>query len=86
MTDLKQRFEQAANDVQDLSQRPDNATLLRLYALFKQGTVGDVQGERPGFMDFKGAAKYDAWEKLEGTPSQDAMGQYVDLVGSLKNS
>jgi len=84
MSDLKSRFEQAAEDAQSLPSRPDNATLLRMYALFKQATLGDVQGERPGFMDFKAVAKYEAWEKLEATTREDAMQQYVDLVDSLK--
>ena len=83
-SDLKQQFEQAAIDVKDLSERPDNDTLLRLYALFKQGSEGDVSGEKPGFFDFVGTAKYEAWGKLKGTAQDDAMKKYVDLVKKLR--
>ncbi|PZO66254.1 MAG: acyl-CoA-binding protein [Pseudoxanthomonas suwonensis] len=83
MSDLKTRFEQAANAVQGLSERPDNDTLLRLYALYKQGSEGDVHGDKPGFFDFVGTAKYEAWTKLKGTSQTDAMQRYVDLVAKL---
>ena len=84
MSDLQTSFEQAARDVQSLSERPDNDTLLRLYALYKQGSEGDVSGPKPGFFDFVGTAKYEAWEKLAGTKSEDAMKKYVDLVKKLR--
>ena len=83
MSDLKARFEQAAKDVQTLSERPDNDTLLRLYALYKQGSEGDVSGPKPGFFDFVGTAKYEAWAKLKGTSADEAMQKYVDLVKKL---
>lgn len=83
MADLKSQFEKAAADVKKLSERPDNDTMLRLYALYKQGSEGDVKGARPGFLDFVGAAKYEAWEKLQGTSSEQAMKKYVDLVKKL---
>jgi acyl-CoA-binding protein len=83
MPDLKAAFEKAAADVKALSDRPDNDTMLRLYALYKQGSQGDVQGDRPGFLDFVGAAKYEAWEKLQGTSSEQAMKKYVALVQQL---
>ena len=82
-TDLKTQFEQAAKDVHKLPDRPDNDTMLKLYALYKQGTEGDVKGEKPGFFDFVGAAKYDAWSKLKGTGEADAQKKYVDLVKKL---
>ena len=82
--DPKQKFEQAARDVQGLPERPDNDTLLRLYALYKQGAEGDVSGAKPGFFDFVGTAKYEAWAKLKGTTQDDAMKKYVDLVKRLK--
>ena len=84
MTDLDTRFKQAAEDVQDLDQRPDNDTLLKLYALYKQGSEGDVSGEKPGFFDFVGVAKYEAWEKLQGMEGEEAKRKYVELVDSLK--
>jgi acyl-CoA-binding protein len=84
MSDLQTQFEAAAQEVQSLSKKPDDQSLLKLYALYKQGTVGDVQGSRPGFSDFAGRFKYDAWAKLKGTSKEDAMQKYVDLVGQLK--
>ena len=83
MSDLKARFEQAAKDVQGLSERPDNDTLLRLYAFYKQGSEGDVTGPKPGFFDFVGTAKYEAWAKLKGTAQDEAMQKYIDLVKKL---
>ena len=84
MSDLKAAFEQAAIDVKALAERPDNDTLLRLYALYKQGAEGDVRGPKPGFFDFVGTAKYEAWQKLAGTSQEAAMQQYVDLVKNLR--
>ena len=83
MTDLNDVFENAQKAIKTLTQKPDDATLLKLYALYKQGAVGDVQGDKPGFFDFVGAAKYEAWGKLEGTSSEDAQQKYVDLVNKL---
>ena len=83
MADLKSAFEQASRDIQTLSERPDNDTLLRLYGLYKQGSEGDVKGDKPGFFDFVGTAKYEAWAKLAGTGQDDAMKKYVDLVKKL---
>ena len=83
MADLQQQFEQAAKDVKALPERPDNDTMLRLYALYKQGSEGDVKGDKPGFFDFVGAAKYEAWEKLRGTSQEQAQKKYVDLVKKL---
>ena len=84
MADLKTEFEQAAKDVMALAERPDNDALLRLYALYKQGSEGDVSGPKPGFFDFVGTAKYEAWAKLKGTAQDEAMRKYVDLVKKLK--
>ncbi len=86
MSDLATRFQAAADASKQLSKRPDNETLLKLYATFKQGSNGDVEGKRPGFTDLVGRAKYDAWAKLKGTPKEDAMQQYIDVVESLKNA
>ena len=85
MSDLKQRFEQAAVDVQQLPEKPDNNILLKLYSLFKQGNLGDVTGEKPGLGDFKGAAKYNAWSQLKGMSQEQAMQDYIALVVSLKD-
>ena len=83
MADLNADFQKAAKDVMDLAERPDNDTMLRLYALFKQGSEGDVSGPKPGFFDFVGTAKYEAWAKLAGTSQDDAMQKYIDLVKKL---
>jgi acyl-CoA-binding protein len=84
MTDIDQQFAQAQTDVTQLPERPGNLTLLRLYALFKQGSSGDVSGEKPGFTDIVGKYKYDAWAALAGTPADTAKARYVELVESLK--
>ena len=83
MSDLQAQFEQAAKDVPALAERPDNDTLLRLYALYKQGAEGDVSGAKPGFFDFVGTAKYEAWAKLKGTAQDEAKQKYVALVKKL---
>ena len=77
-------FEQAVADSKNLSERPSNDILLKLYGLYKQVTDGDVHGERPGGFDFKGAAKYDAWEAQKGKNKEDAAKEYIELVNSLK--
>ena len=83
MTDLRHEFEQAAEDIQRLGQRPDNDTLLKLYALYKQGSEGNVHGEQPGFFDFVGTAKYEAWAQLRGVSEGEAMQRYIELVREL---
>ena len=67
-----------------LKERPDNNTLLQLYALYKQATAGDVEGKRPGFTDMVGRAKYDAWAAIKGTAKDEAMKKYIGLVDTLK--
>ncbi|MBS0432607.1 MAG: acyl-CoA-binding protein [Proteobacteria bacterium] len=85
MSDLALEFEQATSDVQLLAQRPDNDTLLKLYALYKQGSRGDVSGAKPGFFDFVGTAKYEAWARLRGMPEDEARQKYVELVRKLES-
>jgi diazepam-binding inhibitor (GABA receptor modulator, acyl-CoA-binding protein) len=80
MSDLKKLFEKAAKDVMKAKQDPGNEMKLRLYAHYKQGTEGDVTGERPGFTDFAGRAKFDAWTKIKGMSKEDAQKAYVKLV------
>ncbi|MGH8455454.1 MAG: acyl-CoA-binding protein [Stenotrophobium sp.] len=83
MADLKALFEQAQKDVKTLTKKPSNEDLLTLYALFKQGTVGDVSGSRPGMMDMVGRAKYDTWNKLKGAAKDASMQKYIDKVKAL---
>jgi diazepam-binding inhibitor (GABA receptor modulator, acyl-CoA-binding protein) len=84
MADLKAQFEAAMADSKNLAERPDNATLLKIYSLYKQGSAGDNTEKKPGFGDMVGRAKWDAWNSLKGTSTDDAMQQYVDLIESLK--
>ena len=84
MADLKAQFEAAVADSKQLPEKPDNMTLLQIYALYKQATAGDVEGKRPGFTDMVGRAKYDAWADLKGKSSEEAMQEYIDLIESLK--
>lgn len=84
MADLKAAFEKAVADSKNLPEKPDNATLLKIYALYKQATAGDVEGKRPGFTDMVGRAKWDAWNEVKGTSSDDAMQSYIDLIEDLK--
>jgi diazepam-binding inhibitor (GABA receptor modulator, acyl-CoA-binding protein) len=82
----KEEFDQATVRSKELTERPSNEDLLKLYSLFKQATEGEVTGERPGGFDFKGAAKYDAWETLKGMSTEEAMSNYVELVNKLHSS
>ena len=84
MADLKTQFEQAVAESKQLPEKPDNMTLLKIYALYKQASAGDVEGKRPGFTDMVGRAKFDAWAELKGKSADEAMQEYVDLIESLK--
>jgi acyl-CoA-binding protein len=84
MATLQEQFQAAQADVQRLSERPDNDTLLELYSFYKQATEGDVTGDKPGPFDFKARAKYDAWEARKGMSQEVAMKAYVRLVEHLK--
>ncbi len=86
MSELETQFKIAADQVQKFKQRPDDDVLLKLYALYKQATKGDVSGKRPGFGDFVGKAKYDAWAKTKGLSKTEAMEQYIELVEKLKKN
>jgi diazepam-binding inhibitor (GABA receptor modulator, acyl-CoA-binding protein) len=84
LSNLKAQFDAAMADSKNLAERPDNATLLKIYSLYKQGSTGDNAEKKPGFSDMVGRAKWDAWNSLKGTSTDDAMQQYVDLIESLK--
>lgn len=83
MSDLQAAFDAAVAQSKQLSERPDNMTLLRLYALFKQASEGDASGDRPGMTDFVGRAKWDAWKALAGTAQDEARQRYIDLIDEL---
>ena len=83
MSNLQAKFEAAVAESKNLTERPDNATLLKIYALYKQASTGDNTEKKPGFSDMVGRAKWDAWNGFKGTSNQDAMQQYVDLIESL---
>ena len=83
MSDLKKKFEAAVANSKNLTERPDNATLLKIYALYKQASSGDNTEKKPGFVDMVGRAKWDAWNAIKGTSTKDARQKYVDLIESL---
>ena len=83
MSDLNAQFEAAYERTQQLTKRPDTATLLKLYSLYKQATEGDNTRPKPGFTDMVARAKWDAWNALKGTSGDDARQQYIDLIDSL---
>jgi diazepam-binding inhibitor (GABA receptor modulator, acyl-CoA-binding protein) len=80
MSDLAQRFTDAQAKIKPVTGL-DNTTMLELYALYKQSTTGDATGSRPGMLDVKGRAKFDAWAKHKGTSKDAAMEAYIALVG-----
>ena len=82
---LQAQFDAAQAASKNLAERPDNMTLLEIYALFKQSTAGDVSGERPGFTDMVARAKYDAWVGVKGLSKDQAMQRYVDLITDLQD-
>jgi acyl-CoA-binding protein len=84
MADIPSAFEAAVVASKQLPEKPDNMTLLKLYALYKQATEGDAQGKRPGFTDLVGRAKFDAWAAVKGQNADEAMQEYIDLIDSLK--
>lgn len=83
MDEITTKFEEAQARVKGLAKAPSTDELLELYALYKQGTSGDATGSRPGMMDFKGRAKFDAWAGKKGVAKEDAMKKYVALVDRL---
>lgn len=81
---LTEQFETAVADSKKLTERPDNNTMLQMYALYKQATSGDVEGKRPGMMDMINRAKYDAWAGIKGKSKDEAMQEYIDTIEDLK--
>ena len=84
MADLKAAFEAAVANSKNLSERPDNGTLLKIYALYKQATAGDNTEKKPGFADMVGRAKWDAWDRQKGKGQEQAQQEYIELVAQLK--
>lgn len=82
---MSSEFLQAADDVKSLTTRPSDQDLLELYSLYKQATAGDCNTQRPGMMDFKGKAKWDAWNGLKGTSKEEAEKKYIAKVAALKS-
>ncbi|KAM3857074.1 acyl-CoA-binding domain-containing protein 7-like [Diretmus argenteus] len=80
----QESFEKAAEDVKILKTRPNNGELSEIYGLYKQATVGDVNIGRPGFIDFAGRAKWDAWSTKKGLSKDEATTSYITLVEQLK--
>ena len=84
MSDLQAALDAGVKNSTSLRERPDNATLLKIYALYKQATEGDNEAKKPSFTDMVGRAKWDAWEKLKDMSPDDAKQQYIDLIESLR--
>ena len=82
---LQARFAEAQTASKNLAERPDNMTMLEIYALYKQATAGDIEGDRPGFTDMVARAKFDAWTGVKGLSKDQAMQQYVDLIMDLQD-
>ena len=82
---LQDDFEQASTESKQLPEKPSDDNLLKIYALYKQSTVGDVSGDRPPIFDFVAGAKYDAWAEVKGKSQDEAMQEYIALINSLKN-
>ena len=83
---MSAEFLKAAEDVKHLTNKPSDADLLEVYALYKQVTVGDCNTARPGMMDFKGKAKWDAWNEKKGLAKEEAERQYISKVKSLQEN
>lgn len=86
MSDLNTLFETAQANSKLLTERPDNPTLLKIYGLFKQATVGDNTEKKPAFSDFVARAKWDAWTARKGLDADQAKQQYIDLIESLRQA
>ena len=86
MSVLQAQFAQAQQEANSLAERPDNNTILKLYALYKQATQGDATGEQPNSFDFVRRAKFDAWNGVKGISKEDSMRQYIELVASLRSN
>jgi len=83
--ELKEQFELAAAESKNLPAKPSNETLLQLYSLYKQGSIGNVNTDPPSNpFDFVAKAKFDAWEALKGKSSTNAMMEYIELIKKLK--
>ena len=84
--ELLELFEKAKAESTNLAQKPSNESLLQLYALYKQATMGDVQTEAPANpFDFVAKAKFEAWTGLKGKTREAAMNEYIELVKKLKS-
>ena len=81
---LEEDFKSAAERLTQLPKRPQNDILLQLYALYKQANEGDITGDRPGFADFEGRAKFDSWKKLLGKSGEESKQEYISLVEKLE--
>ena len=84
MAELKEMFDEAVANSKNLTKKPSNDVLLKIYSLYKQATSGDVSGKRPGRFSMVDRAKFDAWSGLKGTEKSSAMQSYVDLINGLR--
>lgn len=79
---MHEKFNELSEKVKSLPDQP-NEVLLKLYALYKQGMSGDVQKKRPGLLDLRGRAKYDAWKKQAGLSQEEAQLAYINYAEKL---
>jgi diazepam-binding inhibitor (GABA receptor modulating acyl-CoA-binding protein) len=88
MSELEQKFHDAVEKVRtapaDGVFKPSNEYKLRMYALFRQATDGDVSGKKPGMLDLIGRFKYQAWESVKGSSCEEAMRQYIAEVAKVE--
>jgi diazepam-binding inhibitor (GABA receptor modulating acyl-CoA-binding protein) len=77
------QFLQAVEAVNQLSSKPDNNTLSKLYGLYKQAIIGDNTTNKPGMLDLKGNAKWSSWNDYKGYSKYQAEVEYIKLVNTL---
>ena len=80
---LEEDFERAQKRVWELKQC-SNDEKLKIYGLFKQAMVGDINTSEPGmFSGLKTRAKWEAWKGNEGLSQMVAKREYIKLVRNL---
>lgn len=76
-------FAQAKERLNSLKEDPGNEVKLKIYALFKQATIGKCNTPKPGMMDIVGKYKWNAWNDLGSMSQDDAQQEYIKLVDNL---
>lgn len=76
-------FEDAKNNMSKLKEEPDNDVKLKIYALFKQATVGACNTPKPSMVDFVGRAKWSSWSSLGSLSQADAEKEYINIINGM---